>query len=89
MEAIEQQHPFQTPGITHQILPHTLVHGIIDLTQHRVQALVAHIPTLRQEPEQHQDMVVPEEDKDQRWKSNIGCRFFRHFLRKKKSATCL
>lgn len=65
MAAIEQQHPFQTHGTTHLILLPTPAHGIAVLTHHFGEPRVAirHHQAQRQEPEQRQDMVVPEDDK--------------------------
>lgn len=63
--AIERRHPFQTPGPTHLIAPHTPARGVARLTRRFVEAQVAlqHVQVQRQKPEQHQDMVVPEDDK--------------------------
>lgn len=64
MAATEQQPPFQTRG-THPILRHTPARGIAGLTHHFGEALEAlqRVQAQSQEPEQHQDMVEPEDDK--------------------------
>lgn len=69
MAAIEQPHPSQT------VRPPTPAHGLAVPIHHFMEALVAlrHIQAQRQEPEQHQHMVVPEDDKVKKLKSNIGC----------------
>lgn len=77
MAAIEQQHPSQTRGTTQHTLPHTPAHGIAGLTHHYVeaQAAIRPVQAQSQEPEQHQDMVVPEDDeKSTKLGSNTGCR---------------
>ncbi|XP_044925337.1 store-operated calcium entry-associated regulatory factor isoform X2 [Mustela putorius furo] len=62
-EFTEQQHPSQTRGTTR--LLRTPAHGTAVRTHPFVEPQVAirHIQAQRQEPEQHQDMVVPEDDK--------------------------
>lgn len=64
LAAIEQQHPFQTRGTTH-LNPRTPAHGIDVLTHLFMEAQIAiqHVQVQRQNPEQHQGMVVPEDDK--------------------------
>lgn len=85
--AIERRHPFQTPGPTHLIAPHTPARGVARLTHHFVEAQVAlqHVQVQRQKPEQHQDMVVPEDDKKVKsWSQTLDAKFliFHRFLLK-------
>lgn len=90
MAATEQQPPFQTPGITHPVLPRPPACGTAGLTHHFAEAqVIQQVQTQRQEPGQHQDMVVLEDDKKVKSSSpTLDAKFliFHHFLLKK-SAT--
>ena len=53
--SIEQQPPFQTPGITHPVLPRPPACGTAGLTHHFAEAqVIQQVQTQRQEPGQHQ-----------------------------------
>ncbi|KAL0614100.1 Store-operated calcium entry-associated regulatory factor, partial [Plecturocebus cupreus] len=58
-EFTERQHPSQTRGTTHPILPPTLAHGIVGLTHLFVEARAAirHVQTQTRKPELHQVKV--------------------------------
>lgn len=65
MAAIGQQPRFQTRGTTLPTLLSTLVHGIVVLTHHLMEAqeAIRDVPTLRQKLGQRQDMVVLDDGK--------------------------
>nr|XP_058905250.1 store-operated calcium entry-associated regulatory factor isoform X2 [Kogia breviceps] len=84
-EFTEQQHPFLTRGTTHPTLPHTPARAIVVLIHHLVetQEAIQRVQAQSQEPEQHQDMVVPEDDKKVKsWGQTLDAKLmiFHHFL---------